>query len=268
MSKKLGEQTYIIPMPVYIAEKFTIAGPLEGEGSFGEYYDMVLEDDEWDCKSHEKTEIKMRKNAIEQLLERANLTEHDIDCLMGGDLLNQIVPTTFSAREFETPFVGLYTACSTYGLALALAAMAISGGFMSKVICSTSSHYGTAERQYRFPLELGTQSAPCSQWTVTGVGASLVTNQCDKKAPRITHVTIGKIVDLGIEDANNMGAAMAPAACDTIVTHLHDTGREPEYYDLIITGDLGKYGRDLLHHLCSIEGLDLSKVLNDCGALL
>lgn len=267
---KKGKQTYIIPSNVYIDSTYTIAGPLEGKGNYGSYYDMVLEDDEWGCKSHEKCEIKMRKEVIDAILDSTGVSEDELDCLMGGDLLNQIISTTFSAREFEIPMIGLYTACSTFGLALALGAMMISGGFMSKIICSTSSHYGTAERQYRFPLELGTQPSPPSQWTVTGAGACYLTdcvnvNECK---PRITAVTIGKIVDLGITDAANMGAAMAPSACDTIATHLRDLGRTPEYYDMIITGDLGKYGRDLLHYLCKMEGLELSGVLNDCGSMI
>lgn len=267
---KIGKQTYHIPTNVYISAAYNIAGPLEGCGAFGSYYDMTLENDEWDCKSHEKCEIKMRKEVIDKLLERCNLSESDIDCLIGGDLLNQVIATTFSAREFEIPMMGLYTACSTFGLALAVSAMMISGGFMSRVICSTSSHYGTAERQYRFPLELGTQPSPPSQWTVTGAAACLLTDYEDIncKKPLIESVTLGKIVDLGISDAANMGAAMAPSAWDTILNHLRDTGRQPMYYDMIITGDLGKYGRDLLHYLAKMDGIELGNVLNDCGAMI
>lgn len=264
---KIGKQTYKIPGNVYLKNTYTIAGPLEGEGNYGEYYDTVLEDDEWGCKTHEKAEIKIHKEVISELLKRESITEFDIDCIMGGDLLNQIITTSFSAREFETPFLGLYEACSTYGECLALGAMLIGGGYMDKIICSTSSHYGTAERQYRYPLELGTQPTPTAQWTVTGAGAVLLSTE-GENLPRITSVTIGKIVDLGIIDVNNMGAAMAPAATDTIVTHLRDMGREADYYDMIITGDLGKYGRDVLHFLCKDEGYDLSSVLNDCGALI
>lgn len=265
---KLGKQTYSMQKDVYIADTYTIVGPLEGQGNFGEYYDMVLEDDEWECKTHEKAEIKMHKQVISKLLEKSGITEHDLDAIIGGDLLNQIITTSFSAREFETPFLGLYEACSTFGEALAIGAMLIAGGFMKNVICATSSHFGTAERQYRFPLELGTQPTPTSQWTVTGAGASLLSDTSDKPAPVITDVTIGKIVDLGINDVNNMGAAMAPATCDTIVTHLKDTGRTPEYYDMIITGDLGKYGITVLQYLTKLDGYDISKVLNDCGAMI
>lgn len=267
---KVGKSTYKMPCDVFIANTYSIAGPTEGEGSFKDFYDLVLEDDEWGCKTHEKCEIKMHKEVISELLMRENLGEKDIDCIMGGDLLNQIIATSFSAREFETPFIGLYEACSTFGEALSLGAMLIAGGFMSKVVCATSSHYGTAERQYRYPLELGTQATPASQWTVTGAGAVMLTDKCDKDeiVPKITAVTIGKIVDLGINDVNNMGAAMAPAACDTILTHLSDMRLAPDYYDLIITGDLGKFGRSVLTYLCQHEGVDISDRLNDCGALI
>lgn len=267
MNLKLGKQTYKMDNNVYLNSTFTIVGPNEGNGSFKDYYDFVLEDDEWGCKSHEKTEIKLHKEVVSELLKKTKLSEHEIDCLIGGDLLNQIIASSFSAREFETPFVGLYEACSTFGLGLALSAMFISSGFMKNIICSTSSHYGTAERQYRFPLELGTQPSPASQWTVTGAGATLLTSY-GQNLPKITHVTIGKIVDLGINDAGNMGAAMAPAALDTILTHLTDLNITPDYYDYIFTGDLGKYGRDVLQYLSMQEGVDLSHVLNDCGAMI
>lgn len=266
---KIGKCTYSIDKPVYITSTYSIAGPMEGEGSFKEYYDLVLEDDEWGCKSHEKCEIKIHKKVIDGVIEDLNLKEREVDCIMGGDLLNQIISTSFSAREFEIPFVGLYEACSTFGEALSLGAMLISGGFMDNVVCCTSSHYGTAERQYRYPLELGTQPCPASQWTVTGSGAVMLSSDNrGRRVPRITNVTIGKIVDLGINDVNNMGAAMAPAAADTIISHLTDIGKSPEYYDLIITGDLGKYGRTLLEYLCSHDGVDASDRLNDCGALI
>ncbi len=267
MSKKRGKQTYVFENDVYIKNTSTIAGPLEGKGNFGEYYDQVLENDSWGCKSYEKTEIKMRKNVIENLLRAEDITEFDLDCIMGGDLLNQIVPTAFSTREFETPYIGMYEACSTFGECLAVGAMLVDGGFMTKVLCSTSSHYGTAERQYRMPLELGSQPAPASQWTVTGTGAVLLTNEGTNQ-PKIKSATIGKIVDLGIVDPSNMGAAMAPAATDTITTHLRDMNRTPDYYDMIVTGDLGKYGRDLLHFLAGEEGYELADVLNDCGCMI
>lgn len=265
---KVGKQTYVLDNAVYIADTYTIAGPLEGAGNYGAYYDTVLEDDLWECKSHEKTEIKMHKEAISCLLKQSKLQENEIDALFGGDLLNQIITTSFSAREFEIPFIGMYEACSTFGECLAVASMLISAGFMEKVICATSSHFCGAERQYRFPLELGTQSPPTAQWTVTGAGATYLTSEKQENCPRICSVTIGKIVDFGVDNANNMGAAMAPSAYDTIYQHLTDLGREPEYYDMIVTGDLGKFGVDLLHYIASNDNMELGGVLNDCGALI
>ena len=263
MSNKVGKQTFLFDN-VFIRSTFTIAGPLEYKGNFGEYYDLVLEDDIWGCKSHEKTEIKIRKHIIDGLLSKEGLSESEIDCIMGGDLLNQIVPTSFSAREFEIPFVGLYSACSTFGESLAVASMMIEGKFMDKIILSTSSHFGTAERQYRLPLELGSQPTPTSQWTVTGSGGLILTSE--KSNIRVKSATIGKIVDLGINDPSNMGAAMAPSAMDTIVTHLKDKNIEPNYYDYIVTGDLGKYGSELLIYLADKEGVNLKDNLFDCGA--
>lgn len=263
---KVGSQTYIFDNDVFIAQTATIAGPVEGEGCFGNFYDYVLENDEWGCKTHEQAEIKMHKEVIADLLEKAHLSESDIDGLMGGDLLNQIITTSFSAREFKIPFLGQYCACATFGECLALGGMLVSSGFFKKVLCATSSHYSTAERQYRYPLELGTQPTPTSQWTVTGAGCSLISNE-GQNCPKLTAATLGKIIDLGITDTNNMGAAMAPAACDTIITHLKDTGRSPDYYDYIITGDLGIFGMEVLHDLCLSEGYQIDN-LNDCGAMI
>lgn len=265
---KVGKQTYVLDKPVYIGETYTIAGPFEGEGNYGQYFDLVLEDDLWECKSHEKTEIKMHKEAISYLLEKAEQEENEIDALFGGDLLDQIITTSFSAREFEIPFIGMYEACSTFGECLAVASMLISAGFMQKAICATSSHFGSAERQYRFPLELGTQSPPTAQWTVTGAGATYLTSEEKENCPRICSVTIGKIIDFGVNNVNNMGGAMAPAAYHTINQHLTDLGREANYYDMIITGDLGKFGIDLLHYIAGKDNIELGSVLNDCGALI
>ncbi|MEG2274632.1 MAG: stage V sporulation protein AD, partial [Clostridia bacterium] len=211
-------------------------------------------------------EIKMQKEVITNLLSKANLKEKDIDIIFGGDLLNQIVAATFCAREFDAPFCGLYNACATFGESLCLGSVMVEKN-CKNVVCITSSHYATAERQYRFPLELGTQPTPSSQWTVTGCGGALLSN-CANNCPKICSFTLGKVVDLKCTDANNMGAAMAPAACDTIVAHLKDTGRQAKYYDLILTGDLGRFGRNALDFLAKKEGYDLSDKLNDCGCLV
>ncbi len=263
---KQGKQTYRMQTPVYIAHTFAIGGPYEAKGSFRQFFDYVMDDDEWGCKTHEKTEIKMQKHAINGILEKSGLKQTEIDCLMGGDLLNQIVPSSFSAREFEIPFTGMYNACATFAESLAMGSTWLQNG-MRNVICTVSSHYATAERQYRYPLELGTQPTPASQWTVTAAASALLTTDaCD--APVIESVTLGKVVDLKCTDANNMGAAMAPAACDTILTHLRDTGRVVDDYDLIVTGDLGRFGMDTLRFLAKQEGIMLEDRLNDCGAMV
>ena len=244
MSKKRGNQTFVIESDISIKNTYSIAGPEEGEGSFKDYYDYLLDDDLWECKSYEKAEIKIHKEVIDGVLKKEYLTHRNIDCIFGGDLLNQIISSSFSAREFEVPFIGLYGACSTFGESLAVASMIMDGDNMQRTVCATSSHFGTAERQYRFPLELGTQPTPTSQWTITGAGAVLLERNSGDY-PKIKSVTIGKVIDYEISDAANMGAAMAPAAYDTIYTHLRDMNRTPDYYDMIITGDLGKYGLDL-----------------------
>jgi len=186
-----------------------------------------------------------------------------VDFMFGGDLLNQLISTSFAARDLEMPFFGLYGACSTMTESLGLGAMTIDGGFGKYVVATTSSHFSSAERQFRFPLELGNQRPITAQWTVTGAGAVLLANKGE--GPRITHMTVGKIKDFGIIDANYMGAAMAPAAADTIVTHFNDTGFRPEDYDLIITGDLGRFGRELARELVQKAGFTLGDNFTDCG---
>ncbi|MDE5618351.1 MAG: stage V sporulation protein AD, partial [Clostridia bacterium] len=200
--------------------------------------DEVLEDDEWECKTHEKTEIKMHKHAIEQVIERSNKQRSDVDCIIGGDLLNQLVATNFAVREFEIPIIGVYSACASFGEAVGLAMFMLGRGNMRTAVCCTGSHFGAVERQFRYPLELGTQPTPASQYTVTGVGSILLSLDSKQGVPKLTHCTIGKIVDLEVSDPNNMGAAMAPAAADTILTHLKDTGRGEDYYDYIFRVDL------------------------------
>lgn len=267
MSKKVGKQTYLIENDICIKNTYTIVGPEEAEGSFKHYYDHLLDDDLWDCHSYEKAEIKLHKEVIDGVLKKEYTTINEIDCIFGGDLLNQIISSSFSAREFNVPFIGLYGACSTFGESLAVASMLMDGDNMSKTICATSSHFGTAERQYRFPLELGTQPTPTSQWTITGAGAVLL-EKCGGNHPKIKSVTLGKVIDYGIIDAANMGAAMAPAAYDTIYNHLKDTNRTPDYYDMIITGDLGKYGLELLKHFAQEDGFETGDIFNDCGAMI
>lgn len=261
--KKLGKQTVKFESPPYIISSGTVAGKREGEGPLGGYFDMVLNDELWGEKSWEKTECHMLLKAVEIALEKQKLAPDDIDYMLSGDLLNQIITSSFAARELQIPFFGLYGACSTMAETLSLGSMLIDGGFADKVVCATSSHFCTAERQYRFPLELGTQRTPTAQWTVTGAGAVVLSNE--GTGPCIKGVTTGKVVDFGITDANDMGAAMAPSAADTFQAHFKDTNRMPEYYDLILTGDLGMYGRDLVRTLISEKGIDLGDRYLDCG---
>ena len=208
----------------------------------------------------------MQRRALERALQKGGLSPEDLDYILAGDLLNQCIGTSFSLREFRVPFYGLYGACSTMGEGLSLASLLIDGGFARLAAAQTSSHYCTAERQYRMPVPYGSQRAPTAQWTATAAGCCILGAQGD--GPYITHVTCGKIVDLGISDVNNMGAAMAPAAHDTLAALLRETGTSPGDYDLIVTGDLGALGREIVLDLFAREGIDLSKNYTDCGLLL
>lgn len=260
---RLGGQTIKLENPPCILSRATIVGKKEGEGPLGEYFDVVLEDNMWGEKTWEKAERRMYLEAAQMAITRAGKQPQDINYLFGGDLLNQIITANFAARTLGIPFFGLYGACSTLTESMSLGAMLVSAGYADLVLCVTSSHFCTAERQYRFPLEMGTQRPPTAQWTVTGAGAFLLSN--DTKPPYITHVTTGKVIDYGITDANNMGAAMAPAAAAIIKAHFEDTEQGPEAYDLIVTGDLGWFGRELTIDLLKKEGYDISDRFIDCG---
>jgi len=261
--KRIGLQTVKLSNPPSILGTATVVGPKEGEGPLKDYFDIILEDDMWGQESFEKSEVKIQEEAIKQAIFNANLSSKDIEYLFSGDLLNQIITSSFTARQLNIPYFGLYGACSTMTESLSLGAMIIDGGFADKVVCATSSHFSSAERQFRFPLEYGSQRPFSAQWTVTGAGATVLASSGN--GPYITYITTGKIVDFGIKDANNMGGAMAPAAIDTISQHFKDTGYSPDDYDLIITGDLGLVGKRILLDLMKKEGYDLSKVYSDCG---
>lgn len=260
-------QSIIFKNPICIAETATIAGPKEGEGPLKEYFHNILDDDMLGQKSFEKAEIRIHTCVIKNLLNRCKLNENDINCVISGDLLDEIIGSNYTMREFNIPYIGVYSACASFAEALILGATMIDTGHMEKIICSTSSHFSTAERQYRFPLELGSQRTPLAQWTVTGAGCCLLTSENLSKI-KITSATIGKVVDYGVTDANNMGAAMAPAALDTIITHLMDTDRDINYYDLIATGDLGHGGSRLLQKLLQEKGYNMKENYNDCGVLI
>lgn len=261
--KKIGVQTIKFYNPPSIIETATITGSKEGQGPLGEYFDVILSDDLYGEKSWEKAESKMTREAVKLAINKANLHPENIDYMFSGDLLNQIISSSFAARELQIPFFGLYGACSTMTESLSLSAIVIDGGYADYVIAATSSHFASAERQYRFPLEYGGQRPPTSQWTVTGAGAALLSSKGE--GPYITYATTGRVLDFGVKDANNMGAAMAPAAADTILRHFKDTGFKPSDYDLIITGDLGKVGKELAVELVKKGGYDISGIYTDCG---
>ena len=229
-------------------------------------FDKTIDDAMYGEDSWEKAESKLMKSALHGVISKSEIAENDINYIFAGDLLNQCSGSHYAVRGFNIPFFGLYGACSTMAESLSLASMSIDGGFADYAIASTSSHFCSAEKQFRFPLEYGGQRTPTAQWTVTGSGAVLLGKH--EKPPYITHVTTGKIVDMGIKDANNMGAAMAPAAADAIKTHFEDTGFRPEDYDLIATGDLGYVGSELLNMLMKENRFNIENVHNDCGCMI
>ena len=264
-TKKLGRQTVALANPPTLAGHANVVGKKEGEGPLASSFDLIGSDDTFGEATWEKSESAMQKQALALALDKAGQAASTMDWLFAGDLLNQCIGSSFAARGQDIPFFGLYGACSTMGEGLALASMTLDGGFGEWAAVVVSSHFCTAERQYRTPLEYGGQRTPTAQWTVTGSGCIILAR--DGNGPYVTHATIGKIVDKGIKDANNMGAAMAPAAYETIKAHFQDTGRRPSQYDLIVTGDLGKLGSEILFDLFHKDGMDLNN-LTDCGTLI
>jgi stage V sporulation protein AD len=262
-ANSVGKQTVKLNNAPSVIATASIVGPKEGQGPLGQYFDKVLDDDLYGEKSWEKAEAKFFQEAVEKVIVKGHKDKQEINYLLGGDLLNQLISSDFAARQLGIPFFGLYGACSTMSEAMALGAMLVDGGYADNIVCAVSSHFSTAERQYRFPLELGVQRPPTAHWTVTGAGAALVSNQGE--GPYITMVTVGKVVDMGIKDSNDMGSAMAPAAADTIMAHFMDTGLTANDYDLIITGDLGRYGKDITDELVKKAGYDISAKHFDCG---
>ena len=250
-----------------VLEGYTIAGPKENDGKYSGLFDLALEDDMFGQKTFERAERKMFEHAIDGVIAKANLSNNDIDALMGGDLLNQVVSLSFAARKQHVGYFGLYNACATFVESLIVGSSMLNNG-LTNVVCVAGSHFSTAERQYRYPLELGVLRSPVTQWTATGVGATVLSATCETDLPKITRATVGRVVDYGILDANNMGAAMAPSACDTIVTFFKDTGADVSDYDAIYTGDLGKLGTAILLDLTKQQGLDISDKLADCGGSL
>ena len=266
MNQKLGNQTVRFATSPYIISRASVVGTKEGEGPLKDTFDMIVSDDKMGQVSWDLAEGAFQKTAVEIALKKAELENKDIEYILSGDLQNQCAATHYGLRETNIPFLGLYGACSTMVESLSVGSMIICGGYAERVVCLTSSHFCSAEKQYRNPLEYGGQRTPTAQWTATASGAAILAKE--GIGPRITHITTGKIVDKGITDVSNMGAAMAPAALDTITAHFKDTGRTPEDYDLILTGDLGVTGSEILCELIKQDGYDIEKKHNDCGKML
>lgn len=263
MGQMVGKQSVIFEKAPYIVEGASIVGQKEGDGPLGKLFDEVYADPMLGTDSWEEAESLLQTKAINKLLEKTALPKESVRYIMGGDLLGQLIATTFGIESFEIPFFGLYGACSTMGEGMSLGAMLVSAGYADNLIALASSHFASAEKTFRFPLEYGNQRPYSATWTVTGSGAVLISK--DKGFARITGITTGKIVDYGVKDAQNMGACMAPAAADVIYRHFEDFQAKPEDYDKIITGDLGYVGQKILIDLLMEKGYDISKVHMDCG---
>ena len=263
--KKLGRQTAALPSRPRIIASAAVGGKREGEGPLKDCFDRVSDDSYFGEESWERAESHMIRECFDLACNKAGLAAAP-DYIIAGDLLNQCVSSAFAMKDSGAPYFGVYGACSTMAESLSLAAMLVDGGYAETACAVTGSHFCTAERQYRYPLEYGGQRTPTSQWTVTGAGAAIT--GALGRGPYISHVTTGRIVDAGINDANNMGAAMAPAAYDTLCAHFADTGRAPEYYDAIFTGDLGALGHDIVQDMFAADGVKLGARYMDCGVLI
>ncbi len=265
-SSMTGAQTRRLHSCPAVLSFAAVGGRFEGEGPLRDYFDELSEDHFFGETTWEKGESTMQRRALARALEKASLHERDLDLIFAGDLLNQCTGSSFALRESRIPFYGLYGACSTMGESLALAAMMVDGGYAARTAALTSSHFCTAERQYRMPVPYGSQRTPTAQWTATAAGCCILSNE--GRGPAVTHAAIGRIVDRGITDANNMGAAMAPAAYDTLRALFSDTRTSPADYDLIVTGDLGRLGHEVVTDLFARDGVDMTKNYKDCGLLL
>jgi len=262
-NKRIGKRTMKMESTPTIISTASVVGPKEGQGPLKDEFDVILPDDLYGEKTWELAESKMIQTAMELAVQKAEKKLSDVEILFGGDLINQIFPASFAARELAIPFFLIFVACSTMALGMCLSSIVVDGGFADYALCGTSSHYCTAERQFRFPLELGNQKPMTAQWTVTGAGSVFISSSGN--GPKIKYITIGKVVDKGIEDGNNMGAAMAPAAVDTIYSYFEDTKDDPNSFDVIATGDLGSLGKKITEDLLRQRGIDISDVYTDCG---
>lgn len=261
-----GKQSFAFPEPPVITAWSSVAGKKEKQGPLGRDFDITSEDSYFGQSSWELGEKQMQQLALQKLVEKADIEKADLSVVFSGDLLNQCIGSSFTLRNMDIPHLGLYGACSTMAESLLLASMAVGGGFFENAAAMTSSHFASSERQYRFPLGYGGQRTPTAQWTVTGSGAALVCSS--GKGPKIESCTVGTVTDLGIKDANNMGAAMAPAALATIKAHFSDLNTDANAFDLIVTGDLGQLGKEALLALARKEGISLGGKLTDCGTMV
>ena len=273
---KIGKHSFRLPSCPRIVSSAAFVGPKEGAGPLGSEFDVVIKDDTLGLDSWEQAESRMFESAVRVALFKLGKQSSDLDCLIGGDLLDQIISSGFAAREIRAPFIGLYSACSTITESLMIGGMMTDGGFSKLAACAGSSHFSTVERQYRYPLEMGVQPVPTSQRTVTGAGSMILSSadrmedgaDCPFRHIALTGGTMGSVEDFGITDANNMGAAMAPAAAKTIAAYMRDTGSSTADFDRIVTGDLGIFGSQMLYELCKKEGFDIEKKHEDCGRLI
>lgn len=270
-SKMVGKQSVLFKDPPLILAASSIAGKKEGEGPLGKLFDEVNEDPMFGKNSWEEAESELMRQAASKVLQKAGLKNTDIRYLIGGDLLGQLIATSFGISELEIPVFGIYGACSTMGEAMSIGSILVDGGYADKVLAITSSHFAGAEKQFRFPLDYGNQRPYSASWTVTGSGAVIIVDKqnnipkADGQPVVIKGITTGKIVDYGLKDSMNMGAAMAPAAYETIKQNFEDLGVEPSYYDKIITGDLGYVGSNILKDMLKEKKYDISNNHMDCG---
>jgi len=265
-NQALGRQSVKFASPIYLVNSASVVGKKEGEGPLGELFDVVIKDDKDGFNTWEEAESALQRDAVTTLLQKSAVRTENIRYLFAGDLLGQSIASTFGLMSFELPYIGLYGACSTCGLSLSLGSMALAGGFAENVICVTSSHFASAEKEFRFPLSYGNQRPLSATWTVTGSGAFLLSShKTDGARAVISGITTGKIVDYGVKDSMNMGACMAPAAAEIIMQHMRDFNAKPEDYDHIITGDLGVVGQEILIDLLLQKGINIEKQHMDCG---
>ncbi|MDN3953608.1 stage V sporulation protein AD [Sporolactobacillus laevolacticus] len=263
---KVRKQTWRFDHPIFLAATGTVVGPLESKGPLSGNFDKEYQHLNCGEKSWTEAERALMRRAIAFCLAKAGKSEGDIDLFLAGDLMDQTVTSNFLARENRIPFLGMFGACSTSMETLAAGAQLVDSGFADNVLCAVSSHNATAERQFRYPTEYGGPSKLTQTFTVTGAGATIVTKEPGKV--RVKEATIGRVIDWGIDDASNLGTAMAPAAADTIWTHFQDTGRKPEDYDMVVTGDLSSVGSPILNELLLEKGLDITNVHQDCGTMI